>query len=74
MAVVIGEPKAIFGTPSEVKPVKFLPPGKARLRLRPEDFARVFVKTDTGIRGFYLTDAGEHWLPVFEFGINQTIQ
>jgi hypothetical protein len=74
MAYIIGSPLAIFGIPDEIKPVKALPMGKTRLRLRPEDFARVFVRTETGIRGFHLTDAGDHWLPVFEFGINKTIQ
>ena len=74
MTSSFASPTAVFGIPDEIKEVQLLPPGKARLRLRPEDFARVFVKTDTGIRGFHLTDVGDHWEPVFEFGINQTIQ
>ena len=52
--------KFVFGH-QEPRPITNLPSGKARLRLRGDDFAQVFVKTDDGIRRCYLKDAGENW-------------
>lgn len=65
---------AIFGIPFEIKPIVGLPPGKARLRLRHDEFAEVFVRTATSIRRFYVSDVGRNWIAELEIDSNQTIQ
>jgi len=65
---------AVFGIPSETKPIVGLPPGRARLRLRCTEYAEVFVKTPTGIRRFYISDVGRNWVAELEIDSNQTIR
>ena len=64
----------VFGIPGEIKPIVGLPEGRARLRLRNEDYVQVFVKTATGIRRFYVSDVGRNWIAEIEIESNQTIQ
>jgi len=73
MAVIHGRKPPIFGIPLEMKPIEGLPSGKIRLRLRPSDFAKVFVKTDSGIIGYHLRDNGDKWSAIYPFGVNQRI-
>ncbi len=44
MGVLMGI-KVVYGIPETIKPIQGLPAGKARLRLRPWQDAKVFVKT-----------------------------
>jgi hypothetical protein len=74
MAAMHGRLLGVLGIPSEIKPIVGLPEGRARLRLRREDFAQVFVKTPTGIRRFYISDVGRNWIAEIEIESNQTIQ
>jgi len=52
--------KAVIGV-QEPKPIAGVPDGKFRLVLRNNDFAQLFVKTESGIRQFILEDCGELW-------------
>lgn len=69
---VISQP-AIFGIQNP-KPLLNLPDGRARLRMRPNDFAQVFVKASGGLRCFHVTDKGDHWEGVHEFARNETMK
>ena len=74
MATMIGSLLAVFGIPDEIKPIVGLPEGRARVRLRNEEFAQVFVKTPTSIRRFYISDVGCNWIAEIEIASNQTIR
>ena len=74
MSTMFGNLFAVFGVPQETKPIVGLPEGRARVRLRNEEFAQVFVKTSTGIRRFYISDVGRNWIAEIEIASNQTIQ
>ncbi len=74
MATMFGKLTAVFGIPSQIKPIVGLPEGRARLRLRNDEFAMVFVRTSTGIRKFYISDVGGNWIAEIELGENRTIQ
>ena len=69
-AIVIGE-RCVFGI-QDPKKIIGAPEGRQRLRLRSNGFARLFVKTDDGIREFCLEDGGDHWRVGFETGRNKT--
>lgn len=59
---------------SETLPLRGFPKGRARIRQRPNNFVQVFIKTESGIRGFYAKRVEDHWEPGPEFGSNTTIQ
>jgi hypothetical protein len=63
-AILIGKSSAVFGTPLEVLPLKtHIEYERARFRFRNTDFARVFLKTKTGIRSFIVEKSqdGKHF-------------
>jgi len=66
--MIIGNPVA-FGTDTPL-PLKGFPRGKYRVRLRPAEFARVYVKTDDGIREFAAEIEDGHWVPGPELARN----
>jgi len=39
---------------NDIPPILNLPPGKVKIRMRPNDYVKVFVRDDSGIRQFYL--------------------
>lgn len=59
----------IFGI-VEPLPMEGFPPGKIRIRMRAKDIARAFVRTQDGIRGFYIKQENGKWKPGPEFGRN----
>lgn len=63
--------KIVFGV-REPKPIIGAPAGRQRLRMRNTSTARLFVKSETGIRSFALIDMGHHWYcdPKLEQGRN----
>jgi len=63
-------PKLVFGVPDRLQPIIPRLPGKMRIRLRNKDFAKVFFKTNEGIRCFCLEENGNHWTPIYEQGRN----
>ena len=73
MPAKIIEKNIVFGI-MHIKPLHGFPNGRIRLRLRPNDFASVWVRTPDGIREFYIEDIGEKWIPAFEKGRNHTAE
>ena len=67
-AVVIGT-NVPFGSGIK-RPLAAFPKGKARIRIRNNDFVKVFIKTGNGIRGFYPEEKNGVWIPKIEFGSN----
>ena len=66
--IKIGKPIA-FGT-DEPLPLKGFPRGKYRVRLRPNEFAKVYVKTEDGICEFTAKITDGHWTPGPEMARN----
>lgn len=53
--------KFIFGVPQEIKPLLSAPPGRIRIRLRPNLPGCAFLRTPKSIKKYYLKDCGTHW-------------
>jgi len=70
MAILLGNCPVYGGV--DPKPLKGFPEGRARIRMRPADFVKVFVKTATGIREFVVTEKDGHWEPLHELARNET--
>ncbi len=49
-----------------ILPLRDFPAGRARIRLRDDDFPRVHIKTPDGLRTFYPTEKDGHWIPFVE--------
>lgn len=69
MATTYGIKKLAFGS-TELKPLKGFPDGRIRIRVRNNEFVRVFVKSTNGIREFFAEDQGDCWTPAYEQGGN----
>lgn len=67
MARLIGT--IVYGV-HELMPLEGFPVGKIKIRLRHNDFAKVFVKTYNGIRAFYVKSDGCRWMPACEIARN----
>lgn len=61
--------KPVFGI-QEPQPIVGAMPGKLRIRMRAKDVAKLFIKTEDGIRCFILKDCGDHWSPELEMARN----
>jgi hypothetical protein len=72
-AEYITEKRFIRGI-KEPLPAKGFPAGRLRWRIRSDDFVLARVKTDRGIREFYVKESKGHWVPSFEKGRNQTAE
>jgi hypothetical protein len=59
----------VFGV-CEKKPLCFFPSGRAKIRMRDEDFIRVFIKSKNGIRQFLVKECGDYWEPFCEQSAN----
>lgn len=71
--VSISEEKLAFGIPKEIKLDGF-PKGKIRIKARGVCFLKVYVKTDEGITGYYVSERDDGVLtPAFIFGKNARI-
>jgi len=65
----IGDTSVVWGV-TEPLPLKGFPKGRVKLRLRSDDFARAFVKTEQGTRSFFVAKQDGYWIPKYELGIN----
>ena len=67
-------PSLLWGV-HEPKPLAMFPAGRARIRMRDHGWVVVYIKTATGIRGFYPRPRGSYWLCDYtmEFGWNERI-
>lgn len=68
MAIIIGK-SALFGI-QEILPLQGFPEGKKRIVMRPSEFIRVYVKTASGITGYYVEEKDGAWIPRGRFGEN----
>lgn len=59
----------VWGTPKEIKPLVIEVPFqfKPRLRFKNNEFGRVFLRTNDGIREFAIVDKETHWLVAKQF-------
>lgn len=68
---VIGFPKdrfPIYGVPEVLRCLRGVPEGsRIRFRFRSKDWAKVFIKTPSGIEEYFVMECGSHW----EFDIKQ---
>lgn len=72
-AITIQKTNVVFGIPDEIKPLEGFPAGRVRLRLRSKEFAIAFVKTNCGIRSFFLVEKEDKWRPYIERGRNEIL-
>ena len=61
--------KAVWGV-TKTLPLNGFPNGKYKIRMRPHEFTVVYIKTDTSIRRFYITENDAKWIPFHEIGAN----
>lgn len=60
----------IFGI-RDPKPIAGIPDGgRVRVRLRPEELARAFVRTSQSTTEYLLRDCGDHWELAFSTASN----
>jgi hypothetical protein len=69
MAAIIGSMRITYGL-EDAKPLRGFPSGLIRIRQRADNFTRAFVKTESGIRHFYVEEVEGFWQPCFEQGRN----
>jgi hypothetical protein len=63
--------KVIWG----VQPIKRIAnpvEGRCRIKMRTDDFAKAYFKTDDGIREFFINDNGDTWELYKELASNYT--
>lgn len=67
--------KVVYGIPESFKPILGLPGGKVRIRMRPHNVIRVFVRSGSMIQEFYLIDEGDNWRasPDTRRGVNSVL-
>jgi len=68
-AMIIGT-NIPFGSGIQL-PLAAFPKGRAKISIRSNDFVKVFIKTENGIRAFYPQEMNGVWIPKIEFGSNQ---
>jgi hypothetical protein len=71
MAIKIYAGHHVFGS-AEPLPLKGFPEGSIRLRIRNNQFALARVRTDDGIREFYIKEEEGFWVRSIEKGRNLT--
>jgi hypothetical protein len=59
----------VFGV-SAPKPLNNFPHGKTRIRLRSNEFAKVYVRNPEGIREFVIQEKEGCWIPFSELARN----
>ncbi len=63
----------VFGV-VEPKPLRDFPPGRARIRIRTQDWATVFIRPpEGGVRRFYVSEVNGAWVPALESGANRVV-
>ena len=68
-AAIHGNHNVVFGVKAPL-PLKGFPQGRIRLRIRNTGFAQAFVKSESGIRHFYISEKEGFWTPIYEQGSN----
>lgn len=57
----------------EILPLADFPKGRARIRIRYDDFVRVYIKTESGIEAFYAQEMNGVWIPFQKISENKTV-
>ena len=70
MPVILNKHSLVHGVGDHL-PLKGFPDGRVKIVQRNNDFVKAYVKTDTGIRQFYVSEKDGFWVPMFEQGSNQ---
>ena len=71
MTIIKREAQEVLFGITPVLPLALFPSGKVRIKMRNNQFVRVFVKQPTGgIREFAVKRCGDYWVPSFEVGAN----
>ena len=52
-------------------PLEGFPEGRARIKMRTEEFVKVYIKTPTEIREFFPIISDGKWIPFCEVGRNE---
>jgi len=63
----------VFGI-TEIKPLSGFPEGRIKIKVRHNEFVRIYVKTNNGIRLFCVKEENGKWLPDAEVGRNHRIE
>lgn len=63
----------VFGAKLEPKPLSGFPPGAVKIKMRPDDFVRVYIRTADGIQCFSCKEADDSWTPGCLIGANKRI-
>ena len=72
MALIIGE-ALLFGYVEDLPPILNLPIGKVRVRIRNDDYVKVYIRNDDGIREFRLKGNEDYCYVCCEQGANLKI-
>ena len=62
MAIIWGVLNVVFGV-KKILPLRGFPEGKKRIVLRQNDFARIYVKTSSGIMCYHIKEENAAWEP-----------
>lgn len=54
-----------FGNQQEL-PLEGFPSGRAKIKIRQDDFVRVYIKSDESIREFVVEEKDGKWVPAFQ--------
>ena len=68
MGVMYGS-ELVFGS-AEPLPLEGFPEGRIKVKIRGEDWVRVYVATSDGIREFVVEEKDGKWVPGLETGRN----
>jgi hypothetical protein len=55
----------------EILPLEGFPEGKVKIKIRPDDWVRIFIKTETGICEIIPQEKDGKWIPYFEKARNE---
>lgn len=57
----------------EILPLAGFPKGRAKIRIRYDDFVRVYIKTESGIEAYHVKEVGGFWEPLSLISENKTV-
>ena len=63
----------VFGI-TEIKPLSGFPEGRVKIKMRHNNAATAHIKTDNGIRQFFVVEEDGKWTPGPELGANHRIK
>jgi hypothetical protein len=58
-----------FGIVS-IKPIHEQPSGKIKIKMRPYDFVKVYIRNESGTTGYHVEEIDNEWHLVYPIGVN----